>query len=48
MHSGIVLISCWGHVGIFWGPVGMILGPLDTIVRHLDNNLLSVGPMYRS
>ena len=46
MRFGIVLTSCWHHVGIFLGPVGMILGPLDTMVRHLDNNLLSVRPMY--
>ena len=47
MRFGIVLTSCWDHVGIFLGPVGMILGPLDTIVGHLDNKLLSGGPMYR-
>ena len=46
MRFGIVLTSCWDHVGIFLGPVGMILGPLDTMVRHLDSNLLSVRPMY--
>ena len=47
MRFGIVLTSCWDHVGIFLGPVGMILGPLDTMVRRLDNNLLSVRPMSR-
>ena len=46
MRFGIVLTSCWDHVGIFEGPVGMILGPLDTMVRHLDSKLLSGGPMY--
>ena len=30
MRFGIVLTSCWDHVGIFLGPMGMILGPLDT------------------
>ena len=47
MRFGIVLTSCWDHVGIFLGPVGMILGPLDTMVRHLDNNLLYVRPMLK-
>ena len=46
MRFGIVLTSCWDHVGIFLGPVDMILGPLDTIVGHLGNKLLPGGPMY--
>ena len=46
MRFGIVLTSCWDHVGIFLGPVGMILLQLDTMVRYLDNNLVSVRPMY--
>ena len=46
MLFGIVLTSCWHHVGIFLGPVGMIVGPLDTMVRHLANKLLPGGPMY--